>query len=144
MGALTPSAQFYLPVCVVYERENMSLGFLQAVSPVKFHLSLSLAGVIVAGVRYLRGCVRASSARLSTSTKKRKRISYVHTIARSWVSRCVVALQDSQYACPSCGTKRASLHVRLEQPSTNIMKALDKVAPVKEFRPQKKNSTTMG
>ena len=66
MGALTPGAQFNLHVCVVCERANMSLGFLQADLSCQ---ASSLAGVIVAGV-ISRGCVRASSARLSTSTKE--------------------------------------------------------------------------
>ena len=50
MGALTPGAQFNLLVCVVCERADMSLGLLQAVSLPTLHLSLFLAGVLVAGV----------------------------------------------------------------------------------------------
>ena len=50
MGAVIPGIQFNLLVCVVCERTNMSLGLLQDVSLPSLHLSLILAGVLVAGV----------------------------------------------------------------------------------------------
>ena len=42
------------------------------------------------------------------------------------------------YDWSSINCSDVDVDVRLEQLSANIMKALDKVAPVKEFRPKKK------
>ena len=86
MGALAPGAQFNLPVCVVCERANMSLDLLQAVSLPSIHLSLFLASILVADVRFLRGaCARRLLASVPRQKKKQNALA---TCTRLHVARC--------------------------------------------------------